>query len=82
MGMPIRPISSVDDCWDTVNGAQAVTPGWEKAFNVLRQRGRAASISVAHLARDYKLHQQEPALPTASPTSYFDYSFGDMADPS
>lgn len=77
MGVPVRPITSLDDCWETVNNAQAVTPGWEKAFNMLRQRGRAASISVAHLARDHKLHQGP-----ASPISYFEHSFGDLTEQS
>ncbi|KAH8117051.1 hypothetical protein DFH11DRAFT_1147439 [Phellopilus nigrolimitatus] len=80
MGVPIRPLTSIDDCWDTVINAQVETPGIEGAPIFVNPDMRNP-VSVAHLALfrdkqgDMQVEHKEGQMPIVTP--YFDFSFGD-----
>ncbi|KAI5119960.1 hypothetical protein M0805_002148 [Coniferiporia weirii] len=84
MGLPVRPLNSVDDCWDAVNTAPLATPGWERIVNTTRMRERRPSISVAHLARNRALQgepraQYHTPVYQLTPVSYFNFNRGHAA---
>ncbi|THG92921.1 hypothetical protein EW145_g8535, partial [Phellinidium pouzarii] len=82
LGAPVHPITSKDDCWGMVHTAPVATPSLEgidtAAFGTMPSRERRASISVAHLARNRALReeQRQEQMPVVQPmpASYFNFN--------